>query len=129
MVPLEPAFAKLTFPVFGSTYGPAAQRVVVVNQTFASKFFHGANPVGRYLNKNMLIVGVVADTVQSSASRLNAGTAPLTREEAIYLPAAQIVADPNLPFSGFYRMRWRRRLRHKGSRSRYWLSCHRSRSC
>jgi hypothetical protein len=39
----------------------------------------------------MLIVGVVADTVQSSASRLNAGSAPLTSEETIYLPAAQVV--------------------------------------
>jgi len=44
-----------------------------------------------YLNKTELIVGVVADTVQSSAARLNAGAAPLTSEEAIYLPAAQIV--------------------------------------
>jgi hypothetical protein len=33
----------------------------------------------------------VADTVLCSASRLNAGTAPLTREEAIYVPAAQIL--------------------------------------
>jgi hypothetical protein len=41
-------------------------------------------------NKNKLIVGVVADTVLSSASKLNARSAPLTREEAIYLPAAQI---------------------------------------
>jgi predicted lysophospholipase L1 biosynthesis ABC-type transport system permease subunit len=87
------------------------------------------------------IVGVVGDTVLSSAARLNAGAAPLTSEETIYLPAAQIVdakflsvvhgffqpswivraasplegltlrmqralasADPDLPFSGFYRM-------------------------
>jgi hypothetical protein len=37
-----------------------------------------------------LIVGVVTDTVLSSASKLNAGAAPLISEEAIYLPAAQI---------------------------------------
>ncbi|PYU74109.1 MAG: hypothetical protein DMG49_05265 [Acidobacteria bacterium] len=43
------------------------------------------------LNKEMLIVGVVADTVLSSASRLNAGAAPLTKEEIIYLPAPQVV--------------------------------------
>jgi predicted permease len=91
-------FETLQIPVFtGRTFtdadGPDTQRVVIVNQTFARKFFDRANPVGGYLNrnnKNILIVGVVADTVLSTASRLNAGTAPLTREEAIYLPTAQI---------------------------------------
>ncbi len=77
--------------VFTDSDSPDAQRVVIVNQTFARKFFHGVNPVGRYLDKNLLIVGVVADTVLSSASGLNAGSAPLTDEEAIYLPAAQFV--------------------------------------
>jgi macrolide transport system ATP-binding/permease protein len=75
--------------------GPNAQRVVIVNQTFARKFLHTTNPTGQYLrnnNHNLLIVGVVTDTVLSAASRLNAGTAPLTREEAIYLPTAQL--DP-----------------------------------
>jgi macrolide transport system ATP-binding/permease protein len=88
--------AVLAGRTFTDADGPDAQRVVVVNQTFARKFFHGANPVGRPLNgngKGMLIVGVVADTVLSSAAKLNAGTAPLTSEEAIYLPAAQIVDD------------------------------------
>jgi predicted permease len=94
-------FDTLQMPVldgraFTDGDSPNAQPVVMVNQTFARKFFHAADAVGRYLkrnNKNMLIVGVVADTVLSSASRLNAGTAPLTREEAIYLPAAQIADD------------------------------------
>jgi putative ABC transport system permease protein len=89
-------FETLQVPVLsGRTFtdadGPEAQRVVVVNQTFARKFFHQAHAVGRYLNKNMLIIGVVADTVLSSAAGLNAATAPLTREETIYLPAAQMV--------------------------------------
>jgi predicted permease len=88
-------FDTLQMPVlagraFTDADGPDRQRVVIVNQTFARKFFHGANPVGRYLDKN-LIVGVVGDTIQSSASRLNAGAAPLTSEETIYLPTAQIV--------------------------------------
>ena len=91
-------FDTLQIPVlagrsFTDADGPDAQHVVAVNRTFARKFFHGANPVGRYLNKNMLIVGVVADTVLSSASRLNAGSAPLTSEETIYIPAAQFVDD------------------------------------
>ena len=90
-------FDTLQIPVlagrsFGEADGPDAQRVVVVNQTFARKFFHDTNPVGRFLNKNLLIVGVVADTVLSSASRLHEGTAPLTSEEAIYVPAAQLDA-------------------------------------
>jgi len=91
-------FDTLQIPVFaGRTFtdadGPDAQHVVVVNRTFARKFFHGADAVGQYLTrnyKNTLIVGIVADTVLSSASGLNAGSAPLTNEEAIYLPAAQI---------------------------------------
>jgi predicted permease len=92
-------FETLQIPVlagraFMDADDPNAQPVVIVNQTFARKFFHEVNPVGRFLNrdnKNLLIVGVVADTVLSSASQLNAGTAPLTKEEAIYIPAAQFV--------------------------------------
>lgn len=41
----------------------------------------------------MMIVGVVADTVQSSAGELNVGAAPLTSEETIYIPAAQVEAS------------------------------------
>lgn len=92
-------FEALQIPVlagraFMDADGPNAQPVVIVNQTFARKFFHEGNPVGRFLNrnnKNLLIVGVVSDTLLSSAARLNEGTAPLTKEEAIYIPAAQFV--------------------------------------
>jgi hypothetical protein len=88
-------FDTLQIPVltgrsFTDADGPATQQVVIINQTFARKFFHGANPLGRYLDKNR-IVGVVADTVLSSG--LTSGAAPLTSEETIYLPAAQI-AEP-----------------------------------
>jgi hypothetical protein len=89
-------FDTLQIPViagraFTDADRPDAQHVVIVNRTFARKFLHGADPVGRYLNKNMLIVGVVGDTVLSSAAGLTTGAAPLTSEETIYLPAAQIV--------------------------------------
>jgi predicted permease len=92
-------FEALQIPVlagraFTDADGPNAQPVVIVDQTFARKFFHEGNPVGRFLNrdnKNMLIVGVVSDTLLSSATRLNEGTAPLTKQEAIYIPAAQFV--------------------------------------
>jgi len=88
-------FETLQIPVLaGRTFTDAdsadAQRVVVISQTFARKFLHQEDAIGRYLNTNVLIVGVVADTVLSSAGRLNAGTAPLTREETLYVPAAQV---------------------------------------
>jgi predicted permease len=96
-------FETLQMPVlagraFMDADGPNTQPVVIVNQAFARKFFHGANPVGRYLkkylnNENLLIVGVVADTVGSSAGGLNDDPAPLTRDQTIYIPAAQILDD------------------------------------
>src|ERR1700730_13262086 len=102
-------FDTLQIPVLaGRTFtdsdAPDAQPVVIINQAFARKFFQGTNPVGRSLlfpfpnqdNKNKLIVGVVADTVLSSAAKLNAGSAPLTSEEAIYLPAAQLTDGKSL---------------------------------
>ena len=89
-------FETLQIPLLaGRTFtdadGPDAQRVVVINRAFARKFFHGANPIGRHLNENMLILGVVGNTVLSSAGKLNAGSAPLTSEETIYIPAAQML--------------------------------------
>jgi predicted permease len=83
-----------------------AQPVVVVNQTFARRFLHQDNAVGRVLNTNVLIVGVVADTVLSSAGGLNAGTAPLTREETIYFPAAQVDAARLSLVHGFFQPSW-----------------------
>jgi macrolide transport system ATP-binding/permease protein len=97
-------FETLQIPVLaGRTFtdsdSPDAQPVVVINQAFARKFFPGGNALGSYCNqdsKNKLIVGVVADTVLSSAAKLNAGSAPLTSEEAIYFPAAQITDSKSL---------------------------------
>ncbi|HEX3470496.1 MAG TPA: ABC transporter permease [Silvibacterium sp.] len=85
-------FAALQIPLlagraFTEADGPGAQRVGIVNQTFARKFFHGANPVGRHVMENMMIVGVVEDVAM--APGLDA-VAPLTGEETIYVPAAQI---------------------------------------
>jgi macrolide transport system ATP-binding/permease protein len=102
-------FDTLEIPVlagraFTDSDTPDSQPVVIINQAFTRKFFQGTSPVGRSLllpflnqaNKNKLIVGVVGDTVLSSAAKLNAGSAPLTSEEAIYLPAAQIVDAKSL---------------------------------
>ncbi len=72
---------------FNEGDGPDAQRVAIVNQTFARKFCRGENPVGRHLDKNTLIVGVVGDV--AIAPGLDAA-APITGEETMYVPAAQI---------------------------------------
>lgn len=135
-------FAALRIPilkgrVFTDADSADSQRVAIVNQTFAQKFFHGEDPVGHYVDKDVLIVGVVGDVTIQPA--LNA-QAPLSSEEGMYVPATQVESrnltllhiwfqpswivrtagptngltaqmqralasvDPNLPFSGFYRM-------------------------
>jgi predicted lysophospholipase L1 biosynthesis ABC-type transport system permease subunit len=61
--------------------------VAVVNQSFARKFYGGSNPVGRYIDKDTLIVGEVADVSVSSGIY---GGAPLMSEQAMYIPASQV---------------------------------------
>jgi putative ABC transport system permease protein len=85
-------FATLEMPFlagrdFTHADGPDTQPVAIVNRTFADKFFHGENPVGRTLDQGTMIVGVVSDTQLSSG--LNP-TAPLQSEETMYVPATQI---------------------------------------
>jgi hypothetical protein len=63
--------------------------VAVVNQAFARKFYGGTNPVGRYINKDTLIVGEVTDVPISSNLY---PVAPLMSEQAMYIPAAQVNA-------------------------------------
>jgi predicted permease len=74
--------------VFTDADGPTAQHVAVVNQAFARKFYGGSNPVGRYVNKDTVIVGEVADVPVSSGMYEGA---PLRSEQAMYIPAAQQV--------------------------------------
>ena len=87
-------FTTLQIPLidgraFTDADGPNTQRVAIVNRTFAQKFFHGANPIGHHLNKDMLIVGVVEDI--QLVSGLNP-VAPIQSEETLYFPAAQVEA-------------------------------------
>lgn len=72
---------------FSNADGPNAQPVVIVNRTFAQKYFPGINPVGRTLAKNLMVVGVVGDIQLSSG--LNP-VEPLENEETMYAPAAQM---------------------------------------
>ena len=89
-------FRALQIPVlagraFTDADGAGAQHVAIVNQSFVRKFFHGANPVGRYLDKTTRIVGEVEDV--QVAPGLDS-TDPLTGEESMYVPASQM--DPKL---------------------------------
>ncbi|MGA9062005.1 MAG: ADOP family duplicated permease [Terracidiphilus sp.] len=78
---------------FASSDGPNAQTVAIVNQAFAEKFYHGANPVGRTLNKGIVIVGMVGDVQLSSGLY---PIAPLQTEETMYVPAAQMTQPAEL---------------------------------
>jgi predicted permease len=87
-------FETLQIPVlagrsFTEEDGSETQHVAVINQTFARKFFPGTDPVGHYVEKNTMIVGVVEDV--AIAPGLDA-TAPLTGEETMYIPASQVEA-------------------------------------
>jgi macrolide transport system ATP-binding/permease protein len=73
--------------VFSDADGPHAEHVAVVNQSFARKFYGGSNPVGRYINKDLRIVGEVADVPISSGLD---PVAPIQTEQTLYIPAAQI---------------------------------------
>jgi predicted permease len=75
--------------LFTDADGPDAQHVAIVNQSFARKFYGGANPVGRYVNKDTMIVGEIADV--SVSSGIYSGP-PLMSEQAMYIPAAQVPA-------------------------------------
>lgn len=75
--------------VFSDADSPMAQHVAVVNQAFARKFYGGSNPVGRYINKDTLIVGEVTDVPISSNLY---PVAPLMSEQTMYIPATQVNA-------------------------------------
>jgi macrolide transport system ATP-binding/permease protein len=72
---------------FSGADGPNTQPVAIVNRRFVDKFFHGANPVGHMLAKNLMIVGVVGDVQLSSGLD---PVAPLMSEQTVYVPAAQV---------------------------------------
>jgi putative ABC transport system permease protein len=88
-------FGTLQMPVlagrvFTDDDGATAQRVAVVNRAFARKFYGGTNPVGRFFNKDTVIVGEVADVSVSSGLYQDA---PLMSEQTMYVPAGQVEAQ------------------------------------
>jgi len=87
-------FETLEMPLLAGRFindsdGANAQHVAVVNQSFARRFYGGGNPVGRYIDKDILIVGEVADVPISSGLD---PVAPIQTEETMYIPAAQVGA-------------------------------------
>lgn len=78
--------------VFTEADGPSAQHVAMVNQSFARKFYGGSNPVGRYINKDTMIIGEVADVPIASGLY---PVAPIQTEQTMYIPATQ-VGGPDL---------------------------------
>jgi hypothetical protein len=85
-------FETLQIPVLaGRTFtaedGPDTQHVAIVNQTFMRRFFHGENPVGRHINKDIMIVGVVEDVAMAPGID---PTAPVMGEQMFYIPATQV---------------------------------------
>ena len=87
-------FAALQIPVlagrsFSEADGPDTQRVAIVNEMFARKFFHGANAVGRYVDEDTMIVGMAGNVAMAPGID---PVAPLTNEETMYVPAAQMEA-------------------------------------
>lgn len=87
-------FHALQIPLLAGRYfdgsdGPDTQHVAIVNQSFAKKFFHGQDPIGHYVDKETRIVGMVPDVPVMPGLRVEA---PLSGEEAMYIPATQV--DP-----------------------------------
>jgi macrolide transport system ATP-binding/permease protein len=85
-------FETLQMPLLSGRFfteadGPDTQKVAVVNQSFARRFYDGSNPVGRYIDKDTLIVGEVADVQISSNLE---PVAPLMSEQIMYVPASQM---------------------------------------
>ncbi len=85
-------FGALQIPVlagrsFTEADGPDSEHVAIVNETFARKFFHGASPIGHYVDKDTMIIGVVGGVAMAPGLDV---TAPLAGEETMYVPAAQM---------------------------------------
>ena len=85
-------FRALQIPIllgrsFNEGDGANSAHVAIVNRTFMSKFYHGENPVGRYVDKRTRIVGVVADVVMAPGID---PVAPLAGEQTMYIPATQV---------------------------------------
>ena len=92
-------FETLQIPIlagrsFTDADSSGATKVVIVNRAFARLYLNSENPIGRFVTDDdkqaRLIVGVVEDTVGSTAGGLTDDPAPLTSQQVVYYPAAQV---------------------------------------
>jgi len=88
-------FQAMRIPVlagrgFSESDNATTEKVALVNFTFASRFFHSNDPVGRHIRSSGLVytvVGMVADVTKRPGVMV---TAPLAKEAMFYLPATQM---------------------------------------
>lgn len=88
---------------FTAEDGPRSQQVAIVNQTFVRRYFHGVDPIGQVLNKELTVVGVVGDVAM--APGIDAA-APLTSEQTLYVPAAQVPAPQLALIHAWFQPSW-----------------------
>ena len=75
--------------VFTQADGPQSKKVVIINQTFAKKYFPGRNPVGMHINDGLEIVGLAGDVLMQG-THASGGYAPLAAVPLLFVPAAQV---------------------------------------
>ncbi|HKO10796.1 MAG TPA: ADOP family duplicated permease [Acidobacteriaceae bacterium] len=88
---------------FTAEDGPRSQHVAIVNQTFVRRYFHGVNPIGQVLNKELTVVGVVGDVAMPPGID---AAAPLTSEQTLYVPAAQVPAPQLALIHAWFQPSW-----------------------
>jgi hypothetical protein len=101
-------FSTLQIPLlsgrtFSQADGPTAQHVAIVNRLFVREYFHGDNPIGRMLNQDTRIVGVVEDVAMAPGID---PAAPITGEATMYIPAAQVAASELAIVHAWFQPSW-----------------------
>ncbi len=84
-------FETLQIPLLaGRTFSDSdtatSQPVVIINRSFARKFFPNQDPLGHTVNKDARIIGIVADVVSHSGF----SDAPIDSVRTLYVPASQL---------------------------------------
>lgn len=87
-------FSTLQIPIlrgrgFTDADSQNAPKVVVVNELFVRQYLTGGDPIGRSLNKDLMVVGVVEDVAMAPGMD---PVAPMQDEATVYMPAAQAPA-------------------------------------
>lgn len=89
-------FSTMRIPLFRGRQFTASdtregEPVMVVSRSFAARYFHGSDALGRHIRSGIgtaTIVGIVGDVQQHSG--LDGSGGPISIEPTIYIPAAQM---------------------------------------